>query len=328
MAFTIPFIFTFFTFLGMKAGGVWSYFGPMIVLLIHPVLDSLIGEEKNDRDDISPEISHFLLSLYAFIQLGLFLWALHFSSQITQPLHWLGVTLSIGVLGGAFGLTVGHELIHRPEKYLRTLGIALLAQVNYTHFRIEHIFIHHRHVGTPLDPATARKGEGLYIFLFRSFTQGLVASWKFEKKRVGMSLENRMIHYLLLVGLLTLAITFFYGAKGFLFFALQSGVAIFLVVAINYIEHYGLSRKKTESGRFEAVTPKHSWDAAHFMTNKTLFNLGRHSHHHAVASVPFGSLRNKEEAPKLGIGYSMAILLSLVPPLWFRFIHPKLAKIN
>ena len=73
---------------------------------------------------------------------------------------------AVGMSGGSIGITTAHELIHRQNKYMRGIGVLLLIVCCYGHFRIEHIYGHHRNVATREDPATARRGENFYFIFF------------------------------------------------------------------------------------------------------------------------------------------------------------------
>lgn len=113
------------------------------------------------------------------------------------------------------------------------------------------------------------------------------------------------------------------GIKPLVFFLLQSIVAIVLLELVNYIEHYGLERRALGNGRYEKVTPIHSWNSAHKFSNLILFNLQRHSDHHALAHLPYTVLKHHEDAPQLPSGYPGMVLLALVPATWFRIMDPK-----
>ena len=104
----------------------------------------------------------------------------------------------------------------------------------------------------------------------------------------------------------------------------QSLMAIILLECVDYIEHYGLRRKEISPGIYEPVTEKHSWDTNFFVTNTSLFNLGKHAHHHRQAGVPYQKLHSSPDANQYQFGYSTAILITLVPPLWFKLIHPRI----
>jgi alkane 1-monooxygenase len=121
------------------------------------------------------------------------------------------------------------------------------------------------------------------------------------------------------------AMTAWLGVPGLTFFALQALVAIVLLELVNYIEHYGLLRRQRADGSYERVTPRHSWNDSHHVSNLALLNLQRHSDHHAHAARRYQVLRHHDEAPQLPTGYASLVLLALLPPLWRRFMDPRVA---
>src|SRR6185503_17827218 len=119
-------------------------------------------------------------------------------------------------------------------------------------------------------------------------------------------------------------------------FAGQSLVAIAMLEVINYVEHYGLLRKKLSrpgpsgprvSYEYERVKPEHSWDSPNRISNWMLMNLPRHSDHHMSAAKRYQSLELLTHAPRLPGGYGAMFLLALVPPLWFRVMDPLVAAL-
>ena len=113
-----------------------------------------------------------------------------------------------------------------------------------------------------------------------------------------------------------------FGGKATLFFVLQALFSIFLLETINYIEHYGLQRKKLQDGSYEKVTIRHSWNAPHRLTNYILFKLQRHSDHHENSSKPYQTLISFNESPQLPHGYSLMVAMALVPPVWLKVMNP------
>jgi alkane 1-monooxygenase len=105
--------------------------------------------------------------------------------------------------------------------------------------------------------------------------------------------------------------------------ALMGGM---LLETVNYIEHYGLSRNKTSEESYERVQPHHSWNSNHVIGRLMLFELSRHSDHHYLASRKYQVLRHMDQAPQMPTGYPGMILLSLVPPLWFKVMHSEIKK--
>ena len=214
--------------------------------------------------------------------------------------------LLVSVNSGYSAIVVAHELIHRAERHRQQLGRLLLCTVLYEHFSTEHIRGHHARVGTAEDPATARLGQTARDFFVRTISAQFRSAWRLEKKRLGderMSwrdprmLRNRVLHGMVVEWGVALAILTGAGAGAFVIYVVQALVAVRLLEAVNYFEHYGLVR----SGR--KVQPADSWDTDSWFTLYTLVGLSRHADHHAHASRPYQQLRYFAESPKLRYGY-------------------------
>ncbi len=308
--------------LGISQGGWATFAGVVYVFGLHPVLDAILGNSPMQASEGTFLEDLFLvfclpaqLALlgYAFLRLD--------SMAMQSSLSFWGTVLSVGSVGGAVGITASHELIHRKQGWMRAIGVALLSLVLYAHFRIEHVFGHHRNVSTPNDPASSRKGESVYAFWLRSLIGTVRSAWTLEK---GRGWQNRIGHYVLIQALILGLVSYCFGPDALSFFVAQACVAVLLLETTNYIEHYGLQRKPLGEGRFEPVSEIHSWDSARIMTNWTLFNLGMHAHHHRSASVPYPQLEpSGAAAHELPAGYSAMLLLALVPPLWRKVMDPR-----
>ncbi len=310
LALTIPLIGWF----GMNQGGAWVLAGFVFSFIIHPILDLLFGKNHDvlQKGEVSGTAYSAVLWLYFPLQILFLLKILHFTVTTPfSPLVVFGIILSTGAITGGLGINIAHELVHRRARWERGIGVGLLAMVNYAHFRVEHVFGHHKHVSTPLDPASARAGESIYKFLPRSIFMSWISAWRIEAKRKPLQ-KNRLVHYILVQSLLVSGSFFFFGVVGGVIYLGQSAVAILTLESINYIEHYGLERKELSPGVYEAVTELHSWDSSHRMTNWFLFNLGRHAHHHAAPTVPYHELKTSKTDNQLKYGYSAEILLAYI----------------
>ncbi len=236
----------------------------------------------------------------------------------------VGMIACAGILFGALGINIAHELGHRREKLFQHMAKALLLLSMYMHFFIEHNRGHHRRMATPEDPATARRGEVVYAFLFRSVVFGWLSAWKLEARRLrGKSLRhhlrnNQMLHFQLIQVVAVSLVGFVFGAKVAFGWVSAAVVGFLLLEVVNYVEHYGLLRKKLPNGKYERVSPHHSWTSDHPISRALLFELPRHADHHAHPARPYGSLRHFTDAHQLPTGYSGMILLALIPPLFFR----------
>jgi alkane 1-monooxygenase len=232
---------------------------------------------------------------------------------------------------GGMGTPVAHEFMHRKSRIERAKSIFLLAMINYSHFRIEHVYGHHLRVATPADPSSAQKNTTLYSHLPNAIVGGFVSAFRFEQHRLkkdktdGYSF-NRVYLYLLLSLIFSVIIALKFDLLTLAFWWGQSLLAICLIETINYIAHYGLLRKVVSEEKYERVRPHHSWDSDYSITNMGLFNLGKHPHHHSRASVGFMDLKNDQSSPKLPFGYPTAILVALCPPLWMHIMNAKLEQ--
>jgi alkane 1-monooxygenase len=314
-SFTLPYLIPILLVPALLERGLWTWAAASIVFLLHPLFDSLIGRKPAHVELNAPGAS-LLLWAYVPLQAGFLVWAITtFSNAPLEAWEKWGLVISTGSMTGAIGITAAHELVHRRSAFERGLGAVLLYMVTYGQFRVEHVSGHHLRVGTRQDPATARRGEMIYAFWMRSIFMGLLSAWKIELNRHSF-FKNRMVHDLIFQGALYFAVFQWQGWAGIQFLAFQSLVAVLLLETINYVEHYGLSRAEIAPGRFEPVSPKHSWDSSHWLTNRFLFNLGYHAQHHREPTRHFEKLEHLDDAPRMPGGYSTMMLAALVPPLW------------
>ena len=333
IVFTVPAMLA----LGVELGGIWTIVPLLLTFVGVPLLDILLAENRDNPDEAEGHNKLFDLPILLWVPVELattvfVLWRLSEGSYTTAEV--LGLIVSLGVINGAGGINIAHELMHRKGKLHRACAEILMTNVTYTHFCVEHILGHHRHVATPEDAATSRFGETVYRFLPRTVFYSLTSAWRLEKGRCAKkkiawwSLRDRRTRYsLVLVGVYA-GVFLAFGPLGVLAFAAQGVIAFLLLEVINYIEHYGLARKKLASGRYERVLPKHSWNSPHLVSNWYLFNLARHSDHHYLASREYDRLRHHADAPQLPTGYAGMVILALFPPLWFRVMNDRVEAWN
>ena len=265
-----------------------------------------------------------LLYLNVPLQYGLLaFFLLTLKNRLLTTPELLGSVFSVGICCGALGINVAHELGHRARAWEQRLAQALLLSTWYGHFFIEHNRGHHRHVATPLDPVSARLHEPFWRFLPRAVGGEYRGAWTLEAERLRRagqpiwSIQNQFLQFqgaqLLLAGLVTAA----FGGAGLLAWLGASAVGCVLFQLVNYVEHYGLSRRQTAAGLYERVQPHHSWNSEHALGRILLYELTRHSDHHYLASRPYQTLRHQPAAPQMPTGYPGMMLLATVPPLWF-----------
>lgn len=249
------------------------------------------------------------------------------SADKTLSLGTLGKVGAMGIICGAIGINVGHELGHRNSSFEQFLAKVLLLGSLYMHFYIEHNRGHHKKVGTPEDPATGRRGELVYQFWFRSMIMSYLSAWQIENRRVSkkygtaFSIYNEMAIFTLVQLLLIFTIYWLFGGYALSMFLGAAVLGILQLETVNYIEHYGLARLQRGDGRYERVQPWHSWNSNHIVGRLFLFELSRHSDHHFIASKKYPILQHHEDSPQMPTGYPGMMLLSLIPPLWFAIMH-------
>ena len=250
----------------------------------------------------------------------------------TDAVSFAALALSVGVTTGVFGVLAAHELVHGHNRAERFVGLAMLSGMTYRHFRVAHIFGHHRWAATERDPATARLGEGFYGFLVRTVFGQFVDAWRIEQRhrvavRGGNLADNRIARDVATMALIYGVIVIFAGARGAALFAAESAIGIVVLELFNYIAHYGLQRRVTGAGH-EPFTERHSWNSSNALANTLIFNMGRHSWHHARPAASYESLKFVAAAPELPAGYAGSILLALVPPLWRRVMDPAVQRLQ
>jgi alkane 1-monooxygenase len=317
--------------------GWWSWATVILAFGIFPVLDALIPASTANYSDKEEKIrlSNRFFDMLLYICAPICFVLVYFYFQTLQKggletYEWLGLTFSIGVVLGALGINVAHELGHRANKWEQFLAKAGLMPVLYQHFFIEHNRGHHKHVSTDKDPATAKKNEWIYAFFLRSIIGQYISAWQLENERLNkkgtpvFSWENEMIRFSVYQTLYLSAVVIIFGWSMLPYALAIALIGVLLLETINYIEHYGLRRKMLPSGRPERVLPKHSWNSDHEMGRIVLFELTRHSDHHYLASRKYQILRHMEESPQLPTGYPGSMLMALVPPLWFFVMNKRL----
>jgi alkane 1-monooxygenase len=346
-------------------GSSISWFaGPLLVFVVIPTFDIIVGKDAgNPPDEVLDALEndrYYRWVTYAYVpaQLGTFFWACFLlgdgtifgwdpygTAQQLLPglghhlsvLEKVGLTTSIGMVAG-IGINTAHELGHKKDALERWFARVALGQTAYGHFYIEHNRGHHVRVATPPDPASSRLGESFIEFFPRTVIGSLRSAWNLETKRfarLGTSkwtLRNDILNaWAFTVGFWGLALAAFgdtlalkVALLGFLI--LQGAIGWWLLESVNYLEHYGMLRKRLDSGRYERVNPSHSWNSNNIITNIFLYHLQRHSDHHANPTRRYQALREFPEAPVLPTGYAGSIILANLTPVWRRIMDRKVIE--
>lgn len=314
-------------------------FLPLILVWIGiPVLELLFKPDPSNMDAAEEEIAKadntydYLLYMIVPMQyVALFLFLNSFTQEGLEGWMIGGRIFVMGLLCGTFGINVGHELGHRTNPLEQNLAKALLLTSLYMHFYIEHNRGHHKRVSTPEDPSSARPGESVYAFFMRSIVGSYRSAWdisnreRIKKNIPWLSFRNEMLMFQLLQIGLIVGIAAYFGLETTGWFVCAAVIGFLLLETVNYIEHYGLQRKKTGVVSYERPKPAHSWNSDHAIGRLVLFELSRHSDHHYMASRKYQILRHHEDAPQMPTGYPGMMILSLIPPLWFKVMDRRIA---
>ena len=335
--FWASFLFVPLAWFGASYGGWTLLLVPFAIWYLFIALDGFVGLDLENANPQTPDsnIQTYILLTKLWVPaqfltlFGLIWFATH--STHLSSLEKVGLFFGMGVISGTIGINYSHELMHQKPKLERWLADILLAMVMYSHFRSEHLLVHHRYVGTPRDPVTARYNESFFRYYPRVLWGCLKSAFNAEARmmrRKGLpwfALDNPFWRYAgLQLFMVTLAVLLG-GWSGLVLFLIQAGVAFWQLELVNYIEHYGLTRKHLGDGKYEHVLPRHSWNSAQKASNWLLINLQRHSDHHYKPDRRFPLLQNhsEDDAPQLPYGYPVMTLAAMIPPLWRRIMNPK-----
>lgn len=305
-------------------------------LTVALLLAALIGAEAVSPRGAVPfaapqtKVFRWLPNLYVPLQLAVIAWAVAMAPLATGT-GFVALALSVGVTTGVFGMLAAHELVHGHNKAEHALGLAMLTGMTYRHFRVAHIFGHHRWAATDRDPATARLGEGFYAFLLRTVAGQFRDAWRIETHRIAARRQpifrHRIAGDVAAMCVVYSVIFLLAGWRGDALFAAQSAVGVIVLELFNYIAHYGLARAARARGH-EPFGDRHSWNSSNVFANTMIFNMGRHSYHHTRPAASYQSLEWVAQAPELPAGYAGSILLALAPPLWRRVMDPAVQRLH
>ncbi|MEI2814986.1 MAG: alkane 1-monooxygenase [Microthrixaceae bacterium] len=314
--------------------GLW-WAGPVWVLVIIPLLDAAIGQDRSNPPewavDQLQDDRYYRWCTYLFLPLqylGLF-YACHvITTRHLSTVAELGYALTVGTVAGV-AINTAHELGHKSPKVERRLAKVALAQSGYGHFSVEHNRGHHNRVATPEDPASSRLGESFWTFLPRTVFGSARSGWRLEATRLRAqgkpvwSRHNDVLTAWALTPALFAGLTVAFGWKVLPFLVVQAVFGFSLLEVVNYLEHYGLLRQQDASGRYERCQPSHSWNSNHVASNVLLYQLERHSDHHAHPTRRYQALRHFDESPQLPSGYGLMLGLACIPPLWRKVMDPR-----
>lgn len=309
--------------------------GPLLLHVIIPTIDALVGTDENNPNDeqiqalVKDPYYDRIVKLFIPLQYAANLFAGYVvSREQTSLLDQVLIGCSLGLING-IGVNTAHELCHRPQRADHYWSHVTLAPLGYNHFRIEHPYGHHKRAATPEDPASSKMGETFYEFLPRTILGGLksaveIETWRLQRKGYSFfSKHNELLQGWGMSASFHATMLKLYGRRILPFLITQSVYGVSLFEMVNYLEHYGLMREKLDNGQYARTMPEHSWNNNNITTNLFLYQLQRHSDHHAYPTRPFQALRNFEQAPVLPSGYATMLIPVLIPRLWFKIMDQR-----
>ena len=309
--------------------------GPLLLHVVIPTLDALVGDDENNPSDdeikvlVDDPYYDRIVKMFIPLQMAANAFAGYVVTRKEVSLvDQILLGISMGAINGV-AVNTAHELSHRPQKKDHYWSHATLMPLVYNHFRVEHPYGHHKRVATPEDPASSQMGESFYKFWPRTVFGGIKSAIEIEQRRLkrkGLGFfvkENELFHGWGMSAAYHALMLKTYGKKVIPYTITQAFYGISLFEIINYIEHYGLKRALKADGKYERTLPEHSWNNNNIVTNLFLYQLQRHSDHHAFPSRPFQALRNFKEAPVLPSGYATMLIPALIPPLWYKMMDKR-----
>lgn len=319
-------------------GGVWAVTALLYLTVVVFTMDRLIQYAATDKDSHEEfPASTALLIFLGVSHLGLIAVAVLALSGATGLAVWERVIcfLMFGQFFGQVSNANAHELIHRSTRWFNYLGIAVYASMFFGHHASAHTKVHHTWVASLRDPNTARLGESVYRFWprawFGSFMAGLSAENAMRaRKKTPEPIWTHPYLYYATGSLLTLILAFILaGWIGVLALLAVSLYATMQHLASDYIQHYGLQRRKLANGKLEPVGAQHSWNAPHVFSAAMMLNVPRHSDHHLNPTRPYPNLRiEADRMPILPRSLPAMGVISLVPPLWRAMMDHRVHKVN
>lgn len=310
-------------------GSGWFWWtGPVVVYVLVPILDTAFGaDDRNvpeaaiERHESDRYYRWTLLGTLPLQWISLVLGAWVVTHHSLTTFEWIGLMITVGTASSA-GINAAHEWGHKRDALAHWFAKLSLAPSAYGHFYVEHNRGHHKNVATFDDPASARLGETFYAFLPRTLLGGVRSAWRIERERLARdgksvwSIHNDNLQAWAITVVAFAVLTAWLGWPALWLLVPQALYAITLLEAVNYIEHYGL-RRNVVNGRVERCEPEHSWNSNQIASNLMLYQLQRHSDHHANPRRAYQSLRHFDDSPQLPTGYGGLIPVAMIPPLWF-----------
>lgn len=319
--------------LGLTVGGAWVWLAVLSMTVLVGALDLLVRMALPGKpDEVEFPSGETLSVLIGIAQLALIpLVVVRLAGGDHSGLAKIALLYTCALWLGQVGNSNAHELIHRPSRGLRRLGTTLFVSLLYGHHASAHPKVHHTHVATPDDPATARMGEGFYAYIARSWTGSFRAGHRAERRLLQARYGDRWRRhdpYIAYVGgglLCIVLVGMLAGTAGMAWYVALAFLAQVQLLLSDYVQHYGLERQRMPDGRTEPVGPAHSWNAPHWYSGAMMLQAPRHSDHHTRPNRPFHHLElpPASVAPRLPSSLPIMAGVALAPRVWRRVMDPR-----
>lgn len=314
--------------LGELVDPIWFWPALAWMLVLAPMADRLFPDAPDPETHEGPDSG--ILSTAILVAVLFPLMALAVQTLANLPLGptWMAAFLGFGLLLGQVGMVAAHDLIHRRHRWAVWLGQAYFTLCAFGHHASSHKLVHHVYVATPRDPNTPPRGRTLYGFVPRAWWGSLLAGWRAESRRRGDGFPTPFAFYIGGALVAALAAFLWQGWAGLFVYLGLAFYAASQMLAADYVQHYGLRRRRKADGKWEPVTPRHSWDTPGAFTAVMMFHAGRHADHHAHPYRPYPGLRDLPSAPLHPFSVATMVAIALVPPLWRKMVDPKLDALD
>lgn len=308
-------------------GGWWAALALMWLTLIAAGLDHILTPPYQ-----AARHSHAADPLSALLALGHLALLVLAARAFGDPTSSIGETVMLLLATGSFLGQVSHpnahELIHRAPRALRRLGGAVYVSMLFGHHVSAHRLVHHAHVGTSADPNTPRPGESFWAFLPRAWIGSFRAGFEAERRRDARRSGPNPYAWYLTGAVLSLAVAVSVGGlSGLIGFLALAGLAHLHILLSDYIQHYGLSRRRLPNGKWEPVAPHHSWNAPRGFTSYLMINAPAHSDHHMHPDTPYDALAIPGGAPVLPWSMPVMAVLATMPRRWRKVMDKRAARV-
>ena len=310
-------------------GGLWGWVALIYLTLMAAALDEVIRAAVPDseapRDLPGADALSVALALGHFVVLALAVAGL--AGDWLDTGEKVLLLFATAPFFGQVSNSNAHELIHRGSHTLHGLGKWIYISLLFGHHTSAHPLVHHVHVATDRDPNSARRGEGFYRFFLRAWFGSFAKAFAAESARLKRAGRPAWQHpYVIYNGgaaLILIAAGALAGPMGPVWVVALGFLAQSQLLLSDYVQHYGLRRRRMPNGKAEPVSDRHSWNSPQVFTSQMMLNAPRHSDHHAHPGRKYPALRLDPEMPILPSSLLVMATLALFPGLWKRVMDPR-----